>query len=166
MSNSDLGQSDAPELSDDIRREISEFVDQSEHYSSVEEFIEDAARYQIEFFQRTTDAAQQPIDQTNSVVLRVLTAVDHAIAELHEALISIIRQYVSLISQSENQYTQPQPRSRTTAAEKMELYNQNSHSDTVNRTYQQRTAEMRSLLEQKDLSSAEIEQGIRESEDK
>lgn len=163
MSNSDLGQfNDTTKLSDKTRREISEFVERSDHYDSVEEFIEDATRYQIELLQQTTDAAQQPIMRTNSIVLRLLTMTDRAVAELHRLLLKVIQQYISLISRSEDHPSvQPKPQSRTTAAEKMELY----HQDTDNRTYQQRTEEMRSLLKQENLSAAEIEQKIQESED-
>jgi vacuolar-type H+-ATPase subunit I/STV1 len=163
MSNSDLGYSDATELSDDTRREISEFVNRSDHYDSVEEFIEDAARYQIELLQRTTDTAQKPAERTNSAVLRMLTVADRIVTELHQRLLDSIDRYRSFISQPEEQPTQY--RSRTTAAEKMQRYGGSDDVNGVDRAYRQRTAEMRGLMNREQLSSAEIEQEIRDAED-
>lgn len=166
MSDSDLGQFNDTKLSDETRREISEFVERSDHYNSVEEFIEDAASYQVELLQRTTDAAQKPITRTNSVVLRLLTTIDRAIAKLHRTWLDLTRQYVSLISRSEDRSPpRSKSQSRTTAAEKMQLYRQDSSLNEDDRTYQQRTIEMRSLLEHENLSAAEIERKIREAED-
>jgi hypothetical protein len=167
MSDPDLGRFNDVDLSDETRREISEFVERSDHYDSVEEFIEDAVNYQIEFFQRTADATQQPITRTNSVVLRLLATIDHALAGLHRKLLDITRRYVALLFQSRDQLATESPsRSRTTAAEKMKLYSRRDTSNTANRTYRQRTAEMRDLLENEGLSHDEIERAIRDVEDR
>ena len=155
MSNSDLGYSNGAELSNDTRREISEFVDRSDHYDSVEEFVEDAARYQIELLRRTADTAQQPIKRTDSAVLRILSLIDRTVTTVHQRVLDITHQYVSLRSRSEDEHVRS--RSRTTAAEKMERYGRSDGSDISTRTYRQRTAEMRELLEREGLSTEEIE---------
>lgn len=59
MNDSDLGRFNDAKSSDETRREISEFAERSDHYNSVEELIEDAASYQVELLQRTTDSVQQ-----------------------------------------------------------------------------------------------------------